>query len=193
MSKKLIRDKILSIRNSLSPEEAKGRSKLIFQNLKTLPIFNTAKVIHTYVSSKKNEVDTIEIINYLFSIGKRVIVPVVDKDREVLRHSELKSISDLKKSTFGILEPEQIKEVSLNEIELVLVPAIAVDRFGNRIGFGSGYYDKFLSQIRCPKVALVYDFQIVDKIETSPNDAPVDFIVTETEIISCKAMKQQEE
>ncbi|MFN3134491.1 MAG: 5-formyltetrahydrofolate cyclo-ligase [Candidatus Kryptonium sp.] len=190
MDKKLIREKVLSIRNSLSPEEVKGRSRLIFQNLKTLPIFNTAKIIHTYVSSKKNEVETIEIINYLFSVGKRVVVPVIDKDRKVILHSELKSISELKKSTFGILEPEQIKEVSLSEIDLVLVPAIAVDRSGNRVGFGGGYYDKFLSQINCPKVALVYDFQVVDKIEVSPNDVPVDFIVTETEIINCKAMKQ---
>ncbi|CUS91999.1 5-formyltetrahydrofolate cyclo-ligase, partial [Candidatus Kryptonium thompsonii] len=100
------------------------------------------------------------------------------------------SISELKKSTFGILEPEKIREVGLSEIDLVLVPAIAVDRFGNRIGFGAGYYDKFLSQVNCPKIALVYDFQIVDKIETSPSDVPVDFIVTETEIISCKAVKQ---
>jgi len=190
LNKKLIRDKVLSIRNSLSPEEAKARSRLIFQNLKTLPIFNTANTVHTYVSSKKNEVDTIEIISYLFSVGKRVVVPVVDKDRKVMRHSELKSISELKKSTFGILEPEKIREVGLSEIDLVLVPAIAVDRFGNRIGFGAGYYDKFLSQVNCPKIALVYDFQIVDKIETSPSDVPVDFIVTETEIISCKAVKQ---
>lgn len=155
-----------------------------------MPIFNTAQTIHTYVASKKNEVDTIEIISYLFSIGKRVIVPVVDKDEKILRHSELKSISELRKSTFGILEPEQIKEVNLSEIDLVLVPAVAVDRFGNRIGFGGGYYDKFLSQINCPKVALVYDFQVVDKIETSPNDVGVDFIVTETEIINCKMTKQ---
>ncbi len=190
MNKRLIRNRILSVRNSLPPERAKEGSKLVFQNLRKLPIFNTAETIHTYVSSKKNEVDTIEIINYLLSAGKRVVVPVVDRDKKVLRHSELKNISELKESTFGILEPEQIREVNLNEIELVLVPAIAVDRFGNRVGFGGGYYDKFLSQVDCPKVALVYDFQVVDKIEASPNDVAVDFVVTETEIINCKIAKQ---
>ncbi|CUS80368.1 5-formyltetrahydrofolate cyclo-ligase [Candidatus Kryptobacter tengchongensis] len=189
-SKKTIREQILSIRNSLDPDEARKKSRLIFQNLKTLSVFNDAKTVHTYVSSKKNEVDTIEIISYLLSSGKKVVVPVVDKEKKILRNSELKSLTNLKKSTFGILEPEEIIDVDINEIDLVLVPAIAVDRVGNRIGFGGGYYDKFLSQVSCPKIALVYNFQIVDEIKPSQNDIPVDFIVTETEIINCGRMKQ---
>jgi 5-formyltetrahydrofolate cyclo-ligase len=184
--KEAIRQKILSLRNSLSPEEAKERSKLIFQNLKKLSVFEKAQTIHTYVSSKKNEVDTIEIINYLFSINKKVVVPVVDRINKILIHSELKNLSELKESTFGILEPVEIRKVEIEEIDIVLVPAIAVDRFGNRIGFGGGYYDKFLSQVKCPKVALVYDFQVVEKINPSPGDVPVDFIITESEIIEVR-------
>ncbi len=184
--KEAIRQKILSIRNSLPPEEAKKKSEFIFQNLKKLPIFEKAKTIHTYVSSKKNEVDTIEIINYLFSINKRVVVPVVDKTNKILIHSELKKLSELKKSTFGILEPAEIREVDIKEIDIVLVPAIAVDRSGNRIGFGGGYYDKFLKLVKCPKVALVYDFQVVERINPSSSDVPVDFIVTENEIIEAR-------
>lgn len=190
LSKKMIRERILSIRNSLDPEEAKRRGKLIFQNLKTLPAFNSARTIHTYVSSKKNEVDTIEIIGYLLSTGKKVIVPIVDKEKKNLRHSELKSLDKLKKSTFGIFEPEEVIDVDINEIDLVLVPAVAVDRMGNRIGFGGGYYDKFLSQVNCPKIALVYSFQVVEAIEPSPDDIPIDFIVTETEIINCRRLEQ---
>ncbi len=183
--KQSIRREILSVRSSLTKDEVNKRSKLIFENLKKFPIFLSANVIHTYISSKKNEVDTVEIIKYLLSSGKKVIVPVVDKERKILLHSELESLSELKPSTFGILEPEIIKEVDIERIDLVLVPAVAVDRRGNRIGFGGGYYDKFLNQVRCPKVALVYDFQVVEEIIPSPGDVPVDFIITENEIISC--------
>ncbi len=182
-TKESIRKKILSLRSNLPQDEARRRSALIFQNLKKLSIFNNANVIHTYVSSKKNEVDTIELIKYLFSIGKRVIVPVVDKENKTLIHSELRNLSELKKSTFELLEPDIIRKVNLNEIDVVIVPAVAVDRKGNRIGFGGGYYDKFLKQVSCPKIALVYDFQVVERIEPEPSDVPVDFIVTENDII----------
>ncbi len=182
-TKESIRKKILSLRSLLPQDEARKRSELIFQNLKKLHVFNNANVIHTYVSSKKNEVDTIEIIKYLFSIGKRVVVPVVDKENKTLIHSELKDLSELKRSTFGLLEPDVVRKVNLDEIDIVIVPAVAVDRFGNRIGFGGGYYDKFLSQVNRPKIALVYDFQVVEKIEPEKSDIPVDFIVTENDII----------
>ncbi len=182
-TKESIRKKILSLRSLLPQDESRKRSELIFQNLKKLPVFNNANVIHTYVSSKKNEVDTIEIIKYLFSIGKRVVIPVVDKENKTLIHSELRDLFELKKSTFGLLEPNVIREVKLDEIDIVIVPAVAVDRNGNRIGFGGGYYDKFLSQVNCPKIALVYDFQVVEKIEPERSDIPVDFIVTENDII----------
>lgn len=186
ISKEEVRKKILSIRDSLDPAEAKQKSCLIFSNLKKLRIFNDARVIHTYVSSKKNEVDTIEIIDYLLSQGKRVIVPIIDKERKILQHSELNSLLELERSTFGILEPRQIRNVNIKEIEIVLVPAVAVDKTGNRVGLGGGYYDRFLRQINCPKIALVYDFQVVDEIEVLPNDSPVDFIVTETKILECR-------
>lgn len=186
ISKEEVRRKILSIRDSLDPAEAKQKSRLIFLNLKKLRIFNDARVIHTYVSSKKNEVDTIEIIDYLLSQGKRVIVPVIDKERKILQHSELNSLLELERSTFRILEPRQIRNVNIKEIEIVLVPAVAVDKTGNRVGLGGGYYDRFLRQINCPKIALVYDFQVVDEIEVLPNDSPVDFIVTETKILECR-------
>lgn len=188
-TKESIRKKILSLRSNLTEDEAQRRSALIFQNLKKLPIFNSANVIHTYVSSKKNEVDTIEIIKYLFSIGKRVIVPVVDKENKTLIHSELKNLSELKRSTFGLLEPGVIREVNLDEVDIVIVPAVAVDRKGNRIGFGGGYYDKFLKQINCPKIVLVYEFQVVEEIEPERSDVPVDFIVTENDIIKCGGSK----
>ncbi|MEN3039288.1 MAG: 5-formyltetrahydrofolate cyclo-ligase [Candidatus Kryptonium sp.] len=190
LSKKAIRKQILAIRDSLDPNEAREKSKAIFKNLKNLSLFNFAKTIHIYVSSKKNEVDTIEIINYLLSQDKKVIVPVVDKELKILRHSELKNLSELEKSTFGILEPRELREIDIKEIDLVIAPAIAVDRKGNRIGFGGGYYDKFLSLVQCPKIALVYGFQVVAQIEPTPNDVPVDFIITETELIDCRKMKQ---
>jgi len=181
--KKELRGQILKQRESFSPEWLNKNSAQIHSNLKSLPAFDKAKIIHTYVDWK-NEVRTQSLIAELLETGKRVIVPVVDKNADQLKHSEIKSLSDLEPGAFGIMEPKQNPEtkVDIETLDVILVPGVAFDTTGHRLGYGGGYYDAFLKQTTVLKIALGFEFQIVEKIPTREEDEKIDILVTEKRI-----------
>ena len=185
--KEKIRKNILQIREQLSEEEALQKSKAVLTKLENLPEYRNAGLVHTYASSKPNEVDTIMLIARSFARGKRIALPVItDKKERTLDSSELMNLGDLTDGPFGIKEPKVFSSVPFEEIDLFIVPVVAVDRSGNRIGWGFGYYDGLLRSQKKPIVALAYKFQVVDSIEPSETDVAVDYIVTEDEIIKIK-------
>ena len=173
-------------RDRLSKKEARERSKLIVENLFLLPDFFRADTIHTYVSSKNNEVDTHELIRTLLKQKKRVVAPISDRATKIMRHSEVFSLSELGTASYGILEPRIYRPVAVADLNVVIVPALAVDRKGNRLGFGAGFYDRFLHDVNLPTIALAYNFQVVDVVPVEQTDIPVSFIVTEREIVKCR-------
>lgn len=185
-TKEQLRNKMKELRERLSKKEVRERSQRVRENLLSLPEFFRAEVIHTYVSSKNNEVDTHELIRLLLKQGKRVVVPVADKSTKQLRHAEIFSLSELVPGAYGILEPKMYRPVSSHALEVVVVPALAVDRKGNRLGFGAGFYDRFLHGLGIPIVALAYNFQVVDAVPSEETDVPVSFLVTESSIIKCR-------
>lgn len=185
-SKITLRDQLKEQRESLSKKECRERSAAIFENLVTLPEFFRSDVVHTYISSKKNEVDTHEMIRLLLKHKKHVVVPIADKATKLLRHSELFSLSELVGGPYGILEPRMYRPVPVENIQVIIVPALAVDKKGNRLGFGAGFYDRFLQGLQLPVVTLAYDFQVVPEVPKESTDVPVSFIVTENEIIRCR-------
>ena len=103
-------------------------------------------------------------------------------------HSQIRSFDDLQKGTFGILEPkpEAMNLVAPDELDLVLVPGIAFDKRGYRLGYGGGFYDAFLAQTKSVKVGLAFDFQIVDLLPTREEDERVDLIVSEKTVYHTK-------
>ncbi len=186
--KEKIRKSVLKLREGLDEEEAVQRSKSVLRHLENLPEYRNAGLVHTYVSSRPNEVDTIMLIARSFARGKRIAVPVItDKKERKLETSELMNIGDLTEGPFNTKEPKVFEAVSLEEVDLYIVPVVAVDKKGNRIGWGLGYYDNFLQSQKKPVVALAYNFQVVDEIEPSEHDVRVDYIVTEDEIITAGA------
>ena len=119
--------------------------------------------------------------------GKRVLLPKV-RGREIYL-GEIKALEkDVEKGSFGILEPKEVsfKKVSPQEIDLVILPGIAFDLKGGRIGYGKGYYDRFLRKLpkRIPLIGLAYDFQVVKNIFGKKHDRRVSKVITETRIIS---------
>ncbi len=181
--KKEIREKIRNIASNSPQEELQRKNLLIEKNLYSLSEYNNIKTLHIYVSSFCCEVNTYPIIEKLLNKGGRVIVPVVDNKNHLLMHSELKSLDSLKRSKLNIWEPEEKHFVNPDNAGLIVVPGIAFDLKGNRIGFGKGFYDRFLVHIDAIKVALTYEFQIVENIPTTNNDIPVNIIITEKRII----------
>jgi len=181
-----LREELKAKRLEISKNEVQKRSKLIVEELLTLPVFFRADVIHIYISSKNNEVDTHDLIRLLLKQKKRVVGPIADKTTKTMKHSELFSLSELVGGAYGILEPRMCRPVSTTELQVILVPTLAVDRKGHRLGFGAGFYDRFLKEMNIPTIALAYDFQVIDEVPQDPTDVPVSYIVTDKEIIRCR-------
>ena len=186
----MLKQDILKKRESLKLEEIQKKSSEIRSSLYSLPIFKAAKNIMFYLSFN-NEVDTQVIIKeLLIKKEKTIIVPFVLKNNPILQLSELKNFNELEPKTFGILEPKKsyIREFNHEKLDIVLIPGMVFDIKGHRIGYGYGYYDRFLKKLKShkKKIGLAYDFQVFDKIPEEQHDVPVDIIVTETRIIKCR-------
>jgi 5-formyltetrahydrofolate cyclo-ligase len=192
LSKNEIRNHIRQQRRNQSPSIIQRKSKAIWELLSSLQEFNRAGTIAFYVSiAREGEVDTIPMIEESLALGKRICVPKVVESFG-LRFFEIRSMKDLNRGSFGILEPAGVSKILPQAIDLVIVPGIAFDKSGNRLGFGKGYYDKFLSKLKGEKpiIALAFDFQIIDGIPSSKNDVRVHKIITETRIIRCLEHKK---
>jgi 5-formyltetrahydrofolate cyclo-ligase len=129
------------------------------------------------------------MIKEALKLGKMIAVPIVEKEK-TLSLSELKDFeNELEVGKFGILEPklEYRRRVNLEEVELVIVPGIAFDKNGNRIGYGGGYYDYLLKKMKDVSfIGLAYELQIVTQIPIEEKDISVHKIITEDRIIKCQ-------
>lgn len=178
---------MLALRNSKPNSELDSLSSEINANLLELAAVRNSRTISTYLHTG-SEVRTKEIVEWALSNGKRIIVPITDRVNKRLSFSELKAPAhELEKGAYGILEPkpEFRRPVRLEEADVVLVPGVAWDRRGYRIGYGAGYYDRSLNamQTRVMKVGLAYEFQLVPSVPRSRYDRRVDQIATERRII----------
>ena len=138
--------------------------------------------------SFNNEVDTYPLVTWCLNNGKTVIAPYcVQSEKKIIPFIINNLTTDLTKSTFGIMEPKHdlLKMVNINDIDLIIVPGVVFDKHCNRIGFGAGYYDRFLSKKLKDTltIGIAYDYQIIDEIPTGVYDVPLNFIVTQKRII----------
>ena len=180
-AKQAIRSAIEHHRRRLTPDWVAEHSAQVIRRLEQQEVFQAAKFVHIYVSIG-NEVETHACISSLLSRNRRVAVPRVALPERSLHHFEISDLSQLATGTFGIPEPDPgiCRAVRVAELDLVIVPGIAFDRLGHRIGFGGGYYDGFLTQVSVPRIGLGYDFQIVEHIPQRAEDQRVDIVVTES-------------
>jgi len=180
--KSKLRRKFLTIRKSLSKQYVSDNSRLIAQRVLQSEEYKNAGTIHCYVSITENkEVHTHDLIRQCLEDGKKVVVPKM-ADHQKLRHIFLHSMDDLVPNHWNVPEPKTDDEANLKELDLILVPMVAGDRFKNRVGYGKGYYDRFLSQCDSKKMGLLFSCLLNDqKIPVDPYDVPMDIIITETE------------
>lgn len=179
--KKEIRKRMRVLRENMTREDMFSKSSLIFEQLITVPEYKKVEKIFTYVSMN-NEVDTIMLIDYSLSMDKRVFVPkVFGKD---MFFYEISDISELSPGYCGIYEPDTDgKEPDYSKTGFMCMPGVAFDKEYNRIGYGGGFYDRYLSgENKFYKAALAYEFQFVDHIRTEHVDVKPDMIVTEDNI-----------
>lgn len=184
-----VRKKLLQKRQNLSKNQKIHQNKRIASFLENLDTFRKAKVIFIYVSLQ-DEVDTMKIIQKYLKL-KIIVVPLTNIREKKIKAGQIHEWDELQPKNYGILEPKSKKAWSWKKIDLAIIPGIAFDRQGNRIGYGKGYYDKVLNSLTCPKIGLAYHFQILPAIFSEVHDIPVDIIITDREIINCKSIKSR--
>ncbi|MDX1639634.1 MAG: 5-formyltetrahydrofolate cyclo-ligase [Balneolaceae bacterium] len=182
--KERLRAQLLEQRNSLTEAKYRDASEEIVARLQELPEIRNARTVHCYVSmNERREVDTHLLLRWLLASNKRVVVPVTIIEDMELEHVELQSIDSLEKNRWGVKEPNGGRNVEPKTLDLVIVPMVGGDLQCNRIGYGKGFYDRFLSRVDCPTIGLCFDECVVKEIPTESFDIPLSAIVTQQRII----------
>jgi 5-formyltetrahydrofolate cyclo-ligase len=187
--KAALRDQMKQTRLAMSKAEVQRRSEPIVAQLVELDAFRRAGSVMLYLPVR-NEVDTTDAITRCLNDGKTLVLPRMDyeRDRIVARRVD-DMATQLVLGRMDLVEPDpaKTKVVAPDEIDLVVVPGLAFDRRGYRIGWGRGYYDAFLAvaDARAVRVGLAYEFQVVDAVEHDGHDVPMHAVVTEGATVRC--------
>jgi len=181
-SKESWRAQFRAARASFSPQQYAARSALIGQRALATRAVTTAAVVHVYWPLlNQREPDTRALISALRALGKEVVLPVVDAfppAAPALSHRLYTGPQTLVSNKWGIAEPAGTPEVAPDALDVVLVPALGADSRGQRLGQGAGYYDTFLQDLSCPRLALVYANCVVPRLPRDPHDVPATALVT---------------
>lgn len=181
MNKEAIRLRVKSRKSLLSDDERREAAARVFDTLERTAAFLMADKILMY-HSLPDELSTHEFIDRWAS-RKHFFLPRVNGvNLDILPYDRTK----LHLGSFNIEEPDGDDTTDISEIELVIVPAVAYDRRGNRIGRGKGYYDRLLHDTSATRIGVAYACQICDDIEPDETDVPVHYVITENEIIRVK-------
>ena len=178
LTKQKIRSTILARLKIQKEEERNRKSRIIKQRLLKTRVFKKAKIVMFYIAFG-GEVDTIEMIKEAKKLGKIVTVPVCKGISITLRPCILDESAKLKKGPYGVCEPSSKRFICSRDLDLVIVPGLAFDKKGNRLGRGKGCYDRFLNMLpkEIPSIGLAFDFQILSKVPAKTHDRNVNKVI----------------
>ena len=185
--KKFLRQKIISLRKNLSAEERKNFSHEIVKKFLATEIYKTSSVIMAYMPMSE-EVQLQEIFTDAFKNKKICAIPFI-VERGIIQPVIFENFNSLEVGELNILTVKKNlrKFIDAEKFDCVIVPGVAFDVHGKRLGMGGGYYDRFLKRAEnAKKISLAFDFQIVENIPTELHDIPVDLILTEKREICTK-------
>jgi 5-formyltetrahydrofolate cyclo-ligase len=186
MSAQELRALVSKRRDALSEEERSSKSEAIWKRLAELPEFKAASQALFYVSFK-SEVDTFLMRQLASDLGMAVAVPRGHQGDKRMTFYYLKNDEELESGPYGILQPPADPEnvVELEDPTVIIVPGLVFDKQGNRLGWGAGFYDRFLAGEGrgFPKIGLAFDCQVLDTLPVAPHDVPVDLLVTESRVL----------
>lgn len=180
LTKKDLRNLVYKNRSELNINIKSDWDLIIFKKLLENEFYKSASVIFTYVSFG-GEVDTVNFIKKALSDGKTICIPKVISKKEGMEAYKITSLNDLEKGYYGILEPKNhCQLINPSDINLIIMPGVAFDKANGRIGYGGGFYDRYLKRVSSvtKKIALAYAFQVFDSIPTDEFDEKVDLIIT---------------
>jgi 5-formyltetrahydrofolate cyclo-ligase len=191
--KRAVRQSMAERRNQFPEAERIRLASQATLRLLTLDELREAKVVAGFIAMR-SEIDTESVLAALRQRGMEIVLPKIDAEGQVprLRFHRFKHRSDLTLGSFGLLEPgPDTKEVSVHDIHLFIVPGLAFDRHGMRVGYGGGYYDECMTTVRAhPKPVAIFagfafDFQLLESCPTEEWDVPLDYVITDARIIRC--------
>ncbi len=179
-----LRKAALHRRNDLAEHLHFAFSHLIRNKVLELIDELNISVVHSYLSFR-SEVETLNLVRAMESGGIQVIAPVVVGEGDTLKMEHYQLSKILTTGLYGVPEPERNTRADINAIEMVIVPIVAYDGTGTRLGYGKGFYDRFLSQINpsIKRVGLAFSVQEADEIPRLAHDQQLDMIITETGIV----------
>lgn len=157
--------------------------RMICARILTLPEYQEAKTLFTFVGTK-DEIDTMCLIESALKAGKRVGVPR-SGDGGIMAVYAITGPGDLRPGRFGILEPvEEAEPIAIGEIDFCVIPCLACDLKGNRLGHGGGYYDRYLGRRRMDTAVVCYHALVLPEVPVMEHDVRVDRVVTEQVVVS---------
>lgn len=175
MDKKALRREIREKKRAMSQEEIASRSEKLGELFLSSEAYRNAETVYGYLPYNQ-EVRTVPILEQALRDGKRVAVPKIYGN--TMKFLYLDDLSKVEKNSMGIPEPIADTPVAEDKTALVLMPGVAFTKNGDRMGYGGGFYDRFLAEEpNHPTLALCYDFQIVEHLPTEDYDIPVDTVL----------------
>lgn len=180
---------MIGLRSALDPETVRTNSERISRNLFACEEFKRSRHLMAYMSLEK-EVQTDSIIKISLKMGKKVYLPVVDKNKKELRVTELPGLDiEFESGPFGIREPaeKELRWASPRVLDCVIIPGVAFDVNGGRLGFGGGYYDRLLKCLlpESSRVGVAFAFQVLDALPQREHDQKVRKLITENNTMDC--------
>ncbi len=172
-----MRQEYLIKRKKLTDKEKEEKSKEIQKKLFSADAYKNAKTVMFYISLDDEVITSEMIINALKD--KKVLVPRTILKDKCMEAVEITKKTEFKENKLKIPEPVDGKIFSKEKIDLVIIPAVAFDFWGHRIGYGQGYYDRFCKGMKSTKIGLAYDVQLTEKIPAESHDVKADLVITE--------------
>ena len=180
-----IRTKIKEMRKLMNEKEVVQNSFLASGNFLKSDFYKNAKCIMLY-KKLGNETDTSRVIGQALSDKKRIVFPVTDEKSGKITPYYADSSTEFVSGGFSVFEPASSELANPQDIDVIIIPGIAFDKTGARIGFGKGCYDMFLPKTKAVKIGFCYVFQLVNNIPSDNHDIKMDYIITEKGIIDCQ-------
>lgn len=185
-----LRRRILGARDRVSSDERHEKSVFVMNNFFGLPEIEHWSTLFIYVNFR-SEVETMELIKRCLDQGIRVAVPLVDAKAAKMIPLLIKDPKqDLAPGYYDIPEPDPLKttRVDAEEIDAAIIPGSVFDIYGGRLGYGGGYYDRFLvnDAPQAKRIGFAFEVQLVEKVPVEPHDQPLDILITEKRIVNIR-------
>jgi 5-formyltetrahydrofolate cyclo-ligase len=187
--KAALRARMRRMRGAISPQERAASAERVMSRLFDVPALQTARTVLSF-SSFGSEVPTEWIARRLHDEGRRVLLPFLEGHD--IEAAEAPASDSLVATDYGPMEPTERVAVHPSEVDAVLVPALAFDRLGYRVGYGGGLYDRYLARVGtgAVRVGIAFHAQLVPAVPHGVEDEPVDIVVTEVETVDCRAERR---